>query len=110
MMGSLAWFLFVYILGGLSFLPLLLAIGLLYTWHTFPICEDTAHRDNDVTSIIQPGDDVDDIKRAQNTLGEPGDDGGRGYYFTVVREYTPGMDNFFSTYPVEYELTHTRRC
>jgi hypothetical protein len=97
MMGGLAGYLFVYILGGLSFLPLLLAIAFLHAWFTFPIHNDTAYLGDGASSIIQSGDDVGAIKRAQKTLGEkfvPSNneaDVAAGY-FAVSREYTPGME------------------
>ena len=63
-------FLFVYLLGGLTFLPLLVAAILLHAYVTFPIHEDTAYRESDEALIVRPGDDVDAIKRAQKTLGD----------------------------------------
>jgi hypothetical protein len=99
MMGSLTGFLFVYILGGLTFLPLLVLAVLLHAYVTFPIREDITFRENDHVSIVRPGDDVDAIKSAQQTLGEKFQaqsnheaDVAAGY-FAVTREYVPGNVN-----------------
>lgn len=98
MMGGWSGFLFVYLLGGLTFLPLLLAAGFLHAYLTFPIREDSAQQEGNVSSILRPGDDVDAIKRAQRTLGEkfqPRNNDGdvAAGYFACVREYTPGGVN-----------------
>ncbi|KAF8849691.1 hypothetical protein BDZ45DRAFT_680327 [Acephala macrosclerotiorum] len=95
-MGGLLGFLFIYVLGGLTFIPLLIAAVLMHAYLTFPIHDDTAYRDHKVESIIQPGDDVDAIKRVQQTLGEKYQprDGHESEvfagWFAVSREYTAG--------------------
>jgi hypothetical protein len=98
-MGGLLGFLFIYILGGISFFPLLISAVLLHAYLTFPIHDDTAYRDDDAESIVRPGDDVDAIERAQKTLGEKFQprngheaDVAAGY-FSVSRDYTPGGVN-----------------
>ncbi|TVY19542.1 putative PH domain-containing protein [Lachnellula arida] len=99
-MGGLLGFLFVYTLGGITFIPLLICAVLLHAYLTFPIHEeDTAYREPDNESIVRPEDDIDAIKDAQKTLGEKFQsrrehegDVAAGY-FAVCREYTPGGVN-----------------
>ena len=97
-MGSLTGFLFVYVLGGLTFPVLIILLVLLHAYLTFPIHEDTAFRESEEESIVQPGDDVDAIKKAQNTLGEKFQpqnheaDVAAGT-FSIFREYSPGGVN-----------------
>lgn len=93
-MGALLAFLFIYVLGGLTFIPLLIAAILVHAYLTFPIHNNTTDRDGRAESIVQPGDDVDAIKRAQQTLGEKHQprDGHESEvfagWFAVSREYT----------------------
>jgi len=101
-MGGLLGFLFIYTLGGITFIPLLLAAVLLHAYLTFPVVhQDTAYREREPEpdSIVRPGDDLDAIKNAQKTLGEKFQprssheaDVAAGY-FAVCREYTPGGVN-----------------
>lgn len=97
-MGSLAGFLFVYTLGGLTFIPLLLCGLFIHAYLTFPVHSepDTAYREPD---IIREGDDEDAIKDVQKSLDvkfQPRSsreaDVAAGY-FAVCREYTPGGVN-----------------
>jgi len=87
--------LIVYILGGLTFIPLLLISILAHAYYTFPVTSDSSSAD-DSDLIIQLGDDLDAIKNAQRNLGEkfqPGqthDADVAAGYFAVCREYTPG--------------------
>jgi hypothetical protein len=99
MMASITGFLFIYVLGGLTFLPLLIAALLVHAYVTFPIREDTAFPENEQASIVEPGDDVDAIKRAQKTLGEKFQlrnneaDVAAGY-FSIFREFnTNGVNS-----------------
>lgn len=91
---GLLGFLFIYVLGGLTFIPLFTAAALLHAYLTFPVHEDVAARDHEAVSIIRPGDDVNAIKRAQQTLGEkhqPRDSHESEVFagwFAVSREYT----------------------
>lgn len=98
-MGGLVGFLFIYILGGLTFLPLLAFCIFVHAYLTFPVHEDTAYREHEADSIVQQGDDTDAIRRAQKTLGEKFQpqsnheaDVAAGY-FAVCREYVPGGVN-----------------
>lgn len=96
MMGGMLAFLFIYVLGGLTFLPLLLAAVLVHAYLTFPVHDNDndAGQDRNPNSIIEAGDDVDAIKRAQQTLGEkyqPRDLHESEVFagwFAVSREYT----------------------
>jgi hypothetical protein len=98
MMGGLTEFLFIYLLGGITFLPLLTVAVLVHAYVTFPIHEDTAYRESDELPIVQPGDDVDAIKRAQKTLGDKFQprnneaDVAAGY-FSIFREFNPSGVN-----------------
>jgi hypothetical protein len=94
-MGGLFSFLFVYILGGLTFIPLLLAAALLHAYISLPVRkdEDRAQSESNEESIIRPGDDTDAIKQVQKTLGEKfptrneHDAEVAAGYFAVCREY-----------------------
>ena len=92
-------FLFVYFLGGLTLLPLIIIAILAHAYLTFPIREDTACPEEEADLIVQPGDDIDAIRRAQKTLGEKfqprsGHEADvAAAYFSVSREYTPNGIN-----------------
>ncbi len=92
-MAGLLGFLFVYFLGGVTLIPLLIAGFLAHAYFTFPIYHDPANQDQETESIVQPGDDIDAIKRAQSTLGEKFQPRGNGEgdtysgYFYCSREY-----------------------
>ncbi|KAL2065451.1 hypothetical protein VTL71DRAFT_3121 [Oculimacula yallundae] len=86
----------IYLLGGLTFLPICLLGLLLHAYLTFPVRDETTGRANERGWIVQPGDDTDAIKRAQKTLGEkfqPRDSHEAEVaagYFAVSRTYVPG--------------------
>jgi hypothetical protein len=95
-MASWSGFLVTYLLGGVTFIPLLLATVLLHAYLTFPVRDDVPQIPDDAAdSIVQPGDDTDDLEAAQR--GEKGDSKARyadssdtaAGYFAVCREYTP---------------------
>lgn len=99
-MGSFGSFLFVYILGGLTFIPSVLVLILLYAYLTFPslpqqsdsVCEES--RDHD---IRRPTDDQYSLKSGTDELEEQfhrthESDVAAGY-FAVCREYVPGGVN-----------------
>lgn len=95
-MGSWTTFLVTYLLGGITFIPLLLAAVLLHAHLTFPT---RGHADakpaDDADSIVQPGDDTTDLKVAlkdQKDEARPRTTDASGVaagYFAVCREYTP---------------------
>ena len=98
-MGGLPTLLLIYVLGGITFLPLVVIAVLVHAYLTFPVREDTVFRDDEANAIVQPGDDVDAIKRAGTTLGEKfqprsGHEADvAAAYFSVSREYTPNGIN-----------------
>ena len=86
MIQALGWF-----LSGFLTLPAIIIAILIHAYVTFPIHEDTTYRESD---IVQPGDDVDLIKKAQNTLGEKfqprtHEADVAACYFAIHREYSP---------------------
>ena len=93
-MGSWTGFLFTYLLGGITFIPLLIVIVLLHAHLTFPVRDEpqpTERRDA-ADDIVQPGDDTDALQAARKEDPKPrfsdGSDQAAGY-FAVCREYTP---------------------
>lgn len=95
-MGSWSTFLLTYLLGGVTFIPLVVVAVLLHAYLTFPVREDII-RNVEVggDSIVQPGDDTTDLKAAQKALKEEAKprvtdptEVAAGY-FAVCREYTP---------------------
>lgn len=97
-MGSLASFLFVYALGGITFIPLVLSSIILYAYLTLPSapqlpqsCEKAAD------PVRQPTDDDFSLKSGTDQLAEKfhrthESDVAAGY-FAVCREYVPGGVN-----------------
>lgn len=92
-------FLLIYLLGGLTFVPLLICAGLLHAYLTLPRHDEVTKGDHDASSIIKPGDDVAAAEKAKKDLGDkfkirPGDGGDvAAGYFAVCREYVPGGVN-----------------
>jgi hypothetical protein len=94
-MGSWAGFLVVYFLGGFTFVPLLIAALLLHAHLTLPLHKNTAYPKDEADAIVQPGDDIDAIRRAEKAHAEQHRprtnheaDVAAGY-FTIFREYVP---------------------
>lgn len=97
-MGSLQWFLFVYILGGLTFVPLLLALLLLHAYYTLPPPKDDGQKpDHDPAGLLRPDDDKLSLKTNTDDLAEKfhrkHDSDVAAGYFAVCREYVPGGVN-----------------
>ncbi|KAI1115534.1 hypothetical protein F5Y14DRAFT_410232, partial [Nemania sp. NC0429] len=92
-MGGWAVFLATYLLGGVTFIPLVV-VAILYHAHlTLPVRDDPGSvRISDADSIVQPGDDTDHLESAlkeesrQKLLADSDVAAG---YFAVCREYTP---------------------
>lgn len=99
MMGSLAGFLFVYILGGITFFPLIIIAVFVHAYLTFPTHDESTSHTDDAVSIIRQGDDIDAITSAQSTLGEKfqshksHEPDVAALYLAVHREYLPGGVN-----------------
>ncbi|MCJ1407291.1 Tabersonine 6,7-epoxidase isoform 2 [Ptychographa xylographoides] len=97
-MGSLNVFLLVYLLGGLTFLPLLLGLVLLHAYLTFPYRPSELHRS---TTSVDPIPNLkDDDKSFQSGAAASATQFQRGHepdvaegYFAVCREYVPGGVN-----------------
>ncbi|CAN8100086.1 unnamed protein product [Discula destructiva] len=95
-MGTWTGFLLTYLLGGITFLPLLIAVVLLHAHLTLPYRDDVdSSKDTDDSSLLQPGDDLAPLKLAQKELKENTNrpthseiESAAGYY-AVCREYTP---------------------
>jgi len=90
-----AGFLFVYLIGGLTFIPLVIVVILLHVYFTAPIHEDTAYREDQDSPILRPGEDVDTTKSSRKALGEDvlewkkNDAEVAAAYFAIYREYVP---------------------
>lgn len=98
-MGPFKWFLFVYVLGGLTFLPLLLLLLFLHAYYTLPIPNDetTEAERNDPARLKHPDDEKAIFKTATDDLAEKfhrkHDSDVAAGYFAVCREYVPGGVN-----------------
>ncbi|KAK7917013.1 hypothetical protein PG985_010621 [Apiospora marii] len=99
-MGSWTGFLLTYLLGGVTFIPLVLATILLHAYWTLPVRDHAQEtRADDADSIVQPGDETTDLKatlkgQKEELKSRPADasDTAAGY-FAVCREYVPmGID------------------
>ncbi|CAG8958860.1 hypothetical protein HYFRA_00011813 [Hymenoscyphus fraxineus] len=93
---GLAGFLLIYVLGGITLPPLLLVTVLMHSYFALPAVHHTSIPVTNSESITRPGDDIDAIKNAQESLDKkwlPRDghdsDVAAGY-FAVCREYIPG--------------------
>lgn len=93
-MGSWTSFLLTYLFGGVTFLPVLVALVLLHAHLSFPVVESVepaqARKDGD---IVQPGDDTDALEsvtsqKSSKPAFASGSNVASGY-FAVCREYTP---------------------
>ncbi|KAL8722243.1 MAG: hypothetical protein Q9225_001230 [Loekoesia sp. 1 TL-2023] len=99
-MGTIIAVLTVYVLGGLTFLPLLLGLVLVHAYLTFPTVPEPANKlqdDND--SLADAKDDGQSIRSAA-AVANLGEKFQRGHepdvaagYFAVCREYVPGGVN-----------------
>ncbi|UNI24405.1 hypothetical protein JDV02_010153 [Purpureocillium takamizusanense] len=94
-MGSWTSLLVAYLLGGVTFIPLVVIAVLVHGYRTFPVRDDLSTR-NDEDGIVQPGDDtalLDDAKTAtpadESKARAKQDLDVAAGYFAVCREYTP---------------------
>ncbi|CAG9986376.1 unnamed protein product [Clonostachys byssicola] len=85
-------FLVAYLLGGITFIPLVVIAVLFHAHQTFPYRHDVQVADSEDGGIVQPGDDTSLLhaaKREKSMLRvNPQFDAACGY-FAVCREYTP---------------------
>ncbi|KAF7717259.1 Uncharacterized protein PECH_007536 [Penicillium ucsense] len=97
-MGPLISFVAIYVLGGLTFIPLVLSIAFLYAYLTFPSVSSSArlHR-HGAGGLRQPDDDEHSLKSGTDHLAEEfhraHDSEVATGYFAVCREYVPGGVN-----------------
>ncbi|KAL2017601.1 hypothetical protein VTK56DRAFT_1921 [Thermocarpiscus australiensis] len=90
-------FLLTYLLGGITFLPLLAAIVFAHAYFTLPYREDadTPQASADGDQLIQPGDDLEPLEAARKETEKVKprpvrhDSDVAAGYFAVCREYTP---------------------
>ena len=97
-MGPLKWFLFVYVLGGLTFAPLCIGLLLAFIYYTsIPPIDHTSTKGNDPAEITRPNDEKLIFKSGTDDLEEKfhrkHDSDVAAGYFAVCREYVPGGVN-----------------
>ncbi|KAI1121305.1 hypothetical protein F5Y10DRAFT_256599 [Nemania abortiva] len=92
-MSSWTVFLLTYLLGGVTFIPLVVIAILFHAHLTFPVHDDASPvRASDADSIVQLGDDTSDLESAQKEESRQkllADSDVAAGYFAVCREYTP---------------------
>jgi hypothetical protein len=102
-MVSFIGFVFVYVLGGLTFIPLIVAAILLHAFITLPVKgQSSPSTANESNSIRRPHDDEANLKSGADVLAEQftrkhESDVAAGY-FAVCREYVPGGVNGSMTF------------
>ena len=97
-MGIPIAFILIYLLGGFTLLPLILALVLLHAYFTWPArdpssvstASDALHDDKDNGGHLKPGTSIADIAEKFKRAHEPDVAAG---YFAVCREYVPGGIN-----------------
>ncbi|RMD44123.1 hypothetical protein DV735_g1010, partial [Chaetothyriales sp. CBS 134920] len=101
-MGPLKWFLYVYLLGGITFLPLVIVCLLVYLHLTSPPVPPTAptaaeieqEDDDDPAGLVREKDDKDVFKSGTDDLAEKfhrrHDGDVAAGYFAVSRQFGPG--------------------
>lgn len=90
-------FLLTYLLGGITFVPLVVLVVLVHAYLTFPVRQDDARLPNPSSTeddIVQPGDDTAALKAARkhetkSKIPSHVDSDVAAGYFAVCREYTP---------------------
>ncbi|KAI1437008.1 hypothetical protein GGR50DRAFT_648218 [Xylaria sp. CBS 124048] len=92
-MGSWTAFLLTYLLGGVTFIPLVVSVILLHAYYVLPVYDATeASRARASNDILQPGDDTTDLEAMQKEESRHkalADSDVAAGYFAVCREYTP---------------------
>lgn len=103
-MGSFAAFLFIYVLGGITFIPFLLALAFVHSYLTLPPVPDVPNsgkaRSGSVrvdSGIERKADDQFTLRTGTDALAEKfqrsHDSDVAAGYFAVCREYVPGGVN-----------------
>ena len=96
-MGSLGSFLLIYVLGGLTFIPLVLSLFLIHAYLTLPDASSSQRPREAPDSVPQPDDDEYSLKSGTDQLAEKfhrtHDSDVAAGYFAVCREYVPGGVN-----------------
>lgn len=96
-MGSLGTFLLIYVLGGITFIPLALSLFLLHAYLTLPDAPSSQKPQEAPDSVSRPGDDEYSLKSGTDQLAEKFhrtyDSDVAAGYFAVCREYVPGGVN-----------------
>lgn len=99
-MGISITFILIYLLGGLTLLPIILAIGFLHAYITFPLRHPASFSSDTTSDVLRDGKDdgrnlksrasIADIAEKFKRAHEPDVAAG---YFAVCREYVPGGIN-----------------
>lgn len=97
-MDSFGNFIIIYLLGGLTFFPLLLALALIYAYLTFPDASSLQRTCAGASDAVRrPNDDEFSLKSQTDHLAEEfhraHDSDVAAGYFAVCREYVPGGVN-----------------
>ncbi|KAJ5118603.1 hypothetical protein N7476_010962 [Penicillium atrosanguineum] len=96
-MGSLGSFLLIYVLGGITFVPLVLSLFLLHAYLTLPDALSSQRSREAPDSVLRPDDDEYSLKSGTDQLAEKfhrtHDTDVAAGYFAVCREYVPGGVN-----------------
>ncbi|KAJ5884969.1 hypothetical protein N7495_009479 [Penicillium taxi] len=96
-MGSFGSFLFIYVLGGLTFIPLVISLILLYAYLTLPDVASSQQTYKQASEVRRPTDDENSLKSGTDELAEQfhrtHDSDVAAGYFAVCREYVPGGVN-----------------
>lgn len=97
-MGTLTGFLFAYLIGGLTFIPLLLALLFAHAYLASPTHNQFIETDSSRSDLRQPND-VDDASKvgiqvlAEKLVSRNHEADVAAGYFAVTREYVPGGIN-----------------
>ncbi|KAI9795493.1 MAG: hypothetical protein M1833_007023 [Piccolia ochrophora] len=100
MLGSWGHVLLIYLLGGLTFIPLILALLLAHLWWTSPVVstDSQTYTTEDRDTLRRPGDDDTILKSGSKDVSEKAkprshESDVAASYFAVCREYVPGGIN-----------------
>lgn len=95
-MGTWSSLLLAYLLGGLTFIPLVIISVLAHAYYTFPYRDDLepsakTQEQDAKDGIVQPGDDTSALEavKKDDAKAQRQDPGVAAGYFAVCRDYTP---------------------